>query len=287
MEKSKRILKLKSNLIKELPFFPNDKQTMKELEGQCLNDILIHYLHWKTRLIPARPRKVLLSSQVTSDNRWKLLKKDINALFEKVLKGENLCLYLSEKAHRKGYTPILRLCDGKIDRWKDKDEILNTMGFHHFHLSMNIHKSGLSERTNDVLFAHVTRDLFHAIGIFDHSVFDLTTETGTRSVERNRMWDLYKKNMPLVMKQAAVHTSIPIMVSGHPMYLIIMCDNFGAIIREIDPKLDDRSFINRLYEEEKLNTPNRFSFEWYFDGLDLNVIDKKNNVVFNIRKGCI
>jgi hypothetical protein len=287
MIESKRIRKLKNRLIQELPFFPNDKQTLNELEGQSLNDVLIHYLHWKTRLVPSRQRKTQLSSDVTSDKRWKSLKNDINSLFDKVRNGDDLFPHLSRKAHKNGYTPIPRKRDGKIDRWEDKDQILNTMGFHHFHLSMNIQSSGLSVRTDDVLFAHVTRDRFHAIGIFDHSVFDLIDETGNMNPERVRMWKLYEKHMSSDMEPGAVYMFNPIMTSGHPMYLIRMCDYYAGLIREFDLKIDDMNYVNDLYEQGKLKFPDKFSFEWYFDGLDLNLIDKKNNVVFNLHKGYI
>jgi hypothetical protein len=38
MDESKRIRRLKENLIKELSFFPNDKETLNELKGKGLND---------------------------------------------------------------------------------------------------------------------------------------------------------------------------------------------------------------------------------------------------------
>ncbi len=98
MKESKRIRNLKDQLIKELPFFPNDKETLNELESQGLSGVLIHYLHWKTRLVPARPRIVHLAPEVTADKRWKSLKQGINGLFGKVRNGEDLSSYLSKRA---------------------------------------------------------------------------------------------------------------------------------------------------------------------------------------------
>ena len=167
MEVSGRIKKLKDNLIKELPFFPNDKETLEELKNQDINNVLLHYIHWKTRLVPARVRKVQIAPDVTADRRWRNLKENINSLLKKVRNGEDLTPYLSKRAHKNGYTPRQRIVDGEADSWDDKDQILNTKGFHHFHLDMELETSGLSKRTDDVLFAHVTRDSFHAVGIFD------------------------------------------------------------------------------------------------------------------------
>ncbi|MDR6962500.1 hypothetical protein [Shewanella putrefaciens] len=285
MEETNRIKKLKSQLIKELPFFPNDKATLSELECQGLNGVLIHYLHWKTRIVPPRQRKVQIAPEVTSDKRWKSLKEGINGLLDKVRNGENIYPYHSQRAHKNGYTPAQRIRDGEVDSWEDKDQILNTKGFHHFHLNMNVLSTGLSERTDDVLFAFVSRDNFHAIGIFDHSVFEPIDSNRNMTSERKRMWDLHKKHATLGIKPGAAYFSNPITTSGHPIYLIRMADYYAQKIRENDPKLDDRLFVNGLYAQGQLPHPNKYNFEWRMDALDLGLFDKKTNVLFCIHKG--
>lgn len=285
MEETKRIKKLKAELIKELPFFPNDKATLSELETQSLNGVLIHYLHWKTRIIPPRKRKVQIAPEVTSDKRWKSLKTGINGLLDKVRNGEDIYPYHSQKAHKNGYTPAQRVSNGEVDSWEDKDQLLNTKGFHHFHLNMNIQSTGLSERTDDVLFAFVSRDNFHAIGIFDHDVFEPVEKSGNMTPERERMWSLHEKYTTYGMEPGTVYVSNSISTSGHPLYLIRMADYYAKIIRENDPKLDDRLFVNSLYDQGKLSHPNKYNFEWRMDALDLGVFDRKTNVLFNIHKG--
>lgn len=287
MDESKRIRKLKENLIKELPFFPNDKETLNELKEKGLNDILINYLHWKTRLIPTRIRRVHLAPEVTSDKRWKSLRQGINGLLDKVRKGIDISPHLSMRAHKDGYTPLQRVKDGLADSWDDKDQLLNTKGFHHFHLSMNIQNSGLSERTDDVLFAYVSRDIFHAVGIFNHSVFDSADINGQMSAERTRMWGLHEKHVTFGMAPGTAYISHPIATSGHPLYLVRMCDYYAKIIRDNDKKLDERSFVNTIYEEGGLTAPSKFDFEWHLNGLDLGFLDKKTKTLFNLHKGHI
>lgn len=51
---------------------------------------------------------------------------------------------------------------------------------------------------------------------------------------------------------------------------------------DIDSKLEDRKYINSIYDQAKCPHPKKFKFEWYIDDLDLGVVDKKNNVFFNI-----
>lgn len=272
-------------MIKDLPFFPNDKTTLNELEGQSLNDILIHYLHWKTRIVPPRPRKTMIAPEVTSDKRWSLLKSGINGLLEKVRNSEDIYPYHSQRAHKYGYTPVKRVQDGEVDSWEDKDQLLNTKGFHHFHLNMNVQSTGLSERTDDVLFAFVSRDAFHAVGIFNHEVFNQVDTQGNMTAERERMWKLHEKHSTLGMSPGTVYISNPIMLSGHPMMLVKMSDIYARIIKETDSKLDDRLFINSLYDHGGWPHPSKYNFQWIIEHLDLKLFDKKNNVSLILHKG--
>ncbi|AQV51666.1 TPA: hypothetical protein RMM48_004029 [Escherichia coli] len=287
MEESKRIRQLKENLIKELPFFPNEKSIRTELENQSLNGVLIAYLHWKTRIVPTRRRRVHIYPEVTSDKRWKELKLGIHGLLDKVRKGEDLYPHLSLRAHKYGYTPVERIRNGDADSWEDKDQLLNTKGFHHFHLSMNIQSTGLAERTNNVLFAFVSRDQFRAVGIFDHSVFDKPDSLNGMTEERERMWTLHEKYITFGMKAGTVYINNLITASGHPVNLIMLADRYAAIIREYDQKAEDRIFVNELYAQSPLPSPERFKFEWRIEGLDLVLFDKKNRVAFNVYKAHI
>ena len=285
MEESKRIKKLKSEMIKELPFFPNDKETLNDLDKQSLNGVMLHYLHWKTRIVPARSRRVQIAPEVTSDKRYKNLKPGINGLLDKIREGQDIYPYHSKRAHKKGYTSPQKVRDGEVDAWEDKDQILNTKGFHHFHLDMTVQSSGLSVRTDDVLFAFVSREHFHAIGIFDHSVFDSINESGDMPPERSRMWDLHEKHATFGMEPGSTYMNNPIMSSGHPLYLRRMCDSYTRTIQEYDSKLDDREFINNLYDQGNIPHPNKYNFEWKVDSLDLAVFDKKTKVLFKIHQG--
>ncbi|SEQ12818.1 hypothetical protein SAMN03080615_00551 [Amphritea atlantica] len=285
MEESKSINRLKNKLIKELPFFPNEKKTLEELESKNINEVVIHYLHWQTRQVPARIRTVHRAPELTSDKRYKTLKEDINSLLDKVRNGESLHPFLSHRAHQKGYTPVQRVKDGEVDGWEDKDQILNTKGFHHFHLDMTLEQSGLSKRTNEVLFAFVDRKSFHAIAIFDHSVFEQSDASGSMTDERKRMWDVHEKYATLGMKPGSVYMNNPIMTSGHPLYLIRLADHYTRRILEIDPRLGEREFVNSIYKEANLEPPSKFNLDWHLEGLDLGILDKKNNVFFSVKQG--
>ncbi len=282
---SKTQRKFKKNLISKLPFFPNDKETLSELEGQSLDNVMFHYLHWSTRQIPRRARKVSIYPELTSDERYKSLKTQIKALRAKVSKGEDLSPFLSLRAHKKGYTPKQRIINGEVDSWEDKDQILNTKGFHHFHLDMTIQSSGLSVRTDEVLFAKVTRTEFHAIALFGHSVFESPKENGEIEEEWKRMWDIHEKYTTLGMKPGTTYISNPITTSGHPVGLRIIADSYMKIIEHFDSRLSERDFVNELYSNAKMEPPARYKLEWEINALDLILRDSKCDVSFILEEG--
>ena len=283
MEESKTIKKLKSQLIKELPFFPNTKETRDDLESQNLNDLLINYIHWKTRIIPPRVRKVKIAPEVTADKRWKDLRDDINNLLNKIRNGEDIYPYHSQRAHRYAYTPPKTIRNGESDHWEDKDQLLNITGYHHLHLSMKIQSTGLSERTNDVIFALASRNNFHAIGIFNHDVFESEDNGGTITKERERMLKIYRKHQSMMINKPLIENN-QLTLRGLPVELIRMCDHYAQIIRKDDSKLFDRTFVNNLYDNKNLLHPNKYNLEWVIKDLDLGLYDKKNRVYFSLNE---
>jgi hypothetical protein len=174
---SKRIINFKKDLIKIIPRIPNDRQTLNKIEQLSLTEILIIYLNWITRLIPPRNRMVIIEPPLKLDAKWGILSSNIEYLFEKVKTSKDLIPHLSLKSYKEGYCPFAKKEDGSCDRWADKDFLLNIMGYHHFHLGIEYEDAGHIKRTDDVLFAEVTKETFTAIGFFNHSVFESNRES--------------------------------------------------------------------------------------------------------------
>ncbi|GLQ32747.1 hypothetical protein [Litoribrevibacter albus] len=282
---SSSITKFKEELVRVLPFFPNNKDTQQELLDQSISSVMFHYIHWASRFVPSRRRKVIIDPQVTKDSRWKLVKERINILLAKVRAGEDLTPYLSLKAHTKGYTPSDRILSGEADCWDDKDFLLNTMGFHHFHLGKSINAKGISERTNEVIFARVSRDEFHVAAIFDHSVFDSDKDEHERmNEERTRLWKIYDDFSTQGLPPGTVYMSNLITTSGHPLHIHDITREYTHVLNELDHKINNREFENSVYEETKLIKPRKNKLVWHINDLDLGLLDKANQF-FIIRYG--
>jgi len=288
MNESKKIKKFKSQIITALPFFPNTKEIKQNLEEMHIRDIMLHYMHWRSRLLPDRPRKTQIASEVTSDKRWKIHRTAINALMKLASNGNDLQPYHSLKAHKEGYSPYVPEINDHHDSWKDKDFLLNAYGFYHLHLSQLIEKSGFSARTDDVLFCYANREMIRAVGIFNHNVFsDSKDEFGNLPSERNRLLSLSEKYESMGRKPGSVYLSNMLTTSGHPMHLSMAANNYFRYIRENDHHLNTRYFVNNLYNSANLTPPAKYDLSWGFFNLDFGIADNRNNRFITVYKGHI
>lgn len=286
MEK-KRIKALRKNIIKIVPKFPNNKDTKFNLESKHLVDLLIVYLNWASRLITQRVRKIEVEPEVIKDSRWPSLKNNFASLKEKIVNGEDLTPHLSLKAQEKGYSPSTSESSPDVDRWADKDFLLNIMGFYHFHLGeINSRGKNISKRSDELIFARVDRFVFRAIGIFDHSVFEKTdTITNEMSLERSRLWEIFDKSISQGAPIGSVVIPAMITTSGHTLQIVRLAQDYFRIINEIEDKLDDRAFVNSLYIETNIIPPKNPKLNWTFRGTDLGILDKSNNLYFVFKYG--
>lgn len=283
MFESKRIKKLREHLIKTIPKSPNTRETKEELEQQGLSTILIHYLNWASRFVSERKRKVHIRPAVTSDNRWKKVRDGVNSLLNKVRAGESLTPYLSLVPRTKGYVLSESEAGKKKDRWDDKDFLLNVMGYHHFHLGLTMKNDNHIERTDEVLFARVTRGEFTAIALFDHDVFESPENAIT--AERERLWKIFDKETKPSTGSGVRFSCNPITTSGHPLHIINLAQNFNWNISERDPQLDNYEYLKTFYNRHGLDVPKRNKLEWYINCTDLCLIDKVNKRYFTLCEG--
>lgn len=129
------------------------------------------------------------------------------------------------------------------------------MGLHHFHLGLTREAKGHAARTNEVLFASVTRDTFEIIGLFDHDAFE-RKDDGTMTSERMRLWSTYdaRQAANTLPGQLSVggFNGLGITMSSHPVAVVQATQAHARIIRKVEPTLDDPEYVRSLYPADNI-----------------------------------
>jgi hypothetical protein len=248
---SVRIRTFRLKIAREIPKFPNDNNNnaLSSLESESLATLMVHHTNWAVRCVSSHPRAVHVESTASSDSRWPMLKIEIESFLEKVKRGDDLTPHLSLAPHTRGYTPAPSMVGGQVGRWADKDFLLIVMGYHHFHLSLTIEARGFVTRTDEVLFAKVSRHDFTVMAIFDHSVIKMSrTPNEDMTKERKRLWDMFDAYSTRGLSPGSTYIPAMIATSGHSLHLVQLAQEYARIIRELDPKLDDTVFIQDMFQ---------------------------------------
>lgn len=282
VKESKRITAFRRSVVKEIPKFPNDKATLAVLEQKPLASLLIDYANWAIRYIAPRPRAVLIEQTASNDPRWKGHEAEIQILLNKAVGGDDLTPHLSLQPHTRGFTPASAGTGSDVDRWADKDFLLNVMGFHHLHLDA---APSNQMRSDNVLFVRVNRDTFTVAGIFNHSVFEATQIGSSMTVERERLWEIFDEHTMRGHPPGTVVVTSPIANSGHPIYIVQLAMDYARIIRELDPKLDDPTYAGDFYRRANMRPPTKIKLKWYLQFLSLGLLDERRDLFFSLRHG--
>ena len=160
----KSIIKFKRQLISELPYAPNNKESDNYLLSLDIGDIVHIYDFWQQKLIHSQPRKTVVSGKVRNSHFYINNKEKIKALLSRINNGLDVNGYLSHKAHNAVF---------EVEKFKQnrsfnsfRDQILICEGFHHLHLEE------FPKRTNEVLIAHVTSNTFEVVQVANHDLFE-------------------------------------------------------------------------------------------------------------------
>lgn len=276
IENSKRIKAFRQDIISALPRFPNDKTSLQALKSKHLTDLLIAYIGWRLRYVGQRPRKVTGRENLAGDPRAAALQANIDAFVQAVKTGADLTPYLSIEPHTRGYSPAADPGNPSGDTWADKDFLLNVMGLHHFHLGLTKEAKGHMARTNEVIFASVTRDSFEIIGLFDHAAFQYD-DSGAMTPERNRLWNVFTTRQEAAALPGQLMTGgyggSGITMASSPVAVVRAAQRHVRILQDIEPKLDgpDPDFVRKLYGDSVPETP---KLRWHYNHLDLGLLDE-------------
>jgi hypothetical protein len=270
-----RVKKLRLELVKTIPRFPNNRESLRHMQQKRLSDVLIDYVHWRARYVGKRPRQIEIEAAAKADPCWSTMAAAIEAFLEKVRSGDDLTPHLSLLPHTRGYSFAAHTPGAtNEDRWSDKDLLLTRMNYHHFHLGM-----GRTGRTDELIFAEVSRDKFKVIAIFNHDVFD------EGSTERMRLSALHNQIIFRGLPPGAGMMDGPVTPSGHAIHVVMYADYCARWIESVDPELDDRAYIEKWYALSRIELPAKPKFKWTFLHLDLAVYESTKRTAFLVQQG--
>ncbi|GLQ45660.1 hypothetical protein GCM10007862_07110 [Dyella lipolytica] len=276
MEEGVRTIKFRKELAEKIPRFPNNKESLEELMECSLATLFVHYLSWAARFVRPQKRKSVVSKEVLADPRWLRLRAEIEGLLQKSERGEPLHPHLSEKVIKRGFAAKAARDSSPASRWEDKDQILNTMGFHHFHLSSDVRDNGMTGRTKDILFAEIDNETFTAVAIVDHSVFESDLQDGRLTAEREKLWNISIRRKTEGLPEGTGIFPYLISSSGHNALIVMSAMHFSRVIEELDPKLEDNAFIDQLYAGANRERPRSPRLRWSMNHIDLGIADSKD-----------
>lgn len=275
-----RIQKFRRDMIKAIPRFPNNRETLQHMQQKGFLNLMVDYVSWRSRYVGARPRIVAVGPEALADPRWSSMAEPITTFLEKVRLGSDLTPHLSIMPHTRGYSPAAGKRGATLEeRWSDKDFLLNAMDYYHFHLGSRTEEAGHIERTDDVIFASVTRDEFTVIAIFSHEVFE------HESSERMRLWKIQQAALVRSVPPGTVVISGDVTTSGHSGRVVRYAQYCWKLIRANEEKLNDPAFIRALYRDVGHEAPSKPKPRWGFFHLDLVIFDEAKPACFVLQQG--
>jgi hypothetical protein len=105
------------------------------------------------------------------------------------------------------------------------------------------------------------------------------------TVERKRLWEIFDEHTGRGVPPGSFLIPSPIATSGHPIHVVSTAQEYSRIIRDLDPKLDDPSFVSELYGGIKASVPAKMKLEWALNFSDLGIHETRTNHLFVLRRG--
>lgn len=163
LNESKSIVRLKEQLVSAIPYVPKSAEALQFLLGHDVGDLLHIYHFWRQRFLRPVARRYYAPSSVRNDPLYVRHKARIAQLKRKIEVGEDVSAHLSRRAHTRALD-INGYRESKSFN-SSRDQLLVCEGFYHLHLAP------LPDRTDEILVAQVTPDLFEVVGVFTHDLF--------------------------------------------------------------------------------------------------------------------
>jgi hypothetical protein len=277
-EYPERVNDFRTRIIRRLPKIPNNRSTSELLKGQTTNNLILSYLTWRMRFVPARPRVIRLWSgwsEGLDPPTFFSLRATLEEFRAKVERGVDLTPFLSTRVNRGAVSVESSHVRDEIDA------VLTKFGLHHFHIASPSAGTNPKGRGRRLIFADVSDDVFNIFAVSDHDAFEVG------SPEWRRLFNVSNLYLQSRLPRAAAYIQNPVMSSGHSLTLTLFSNHCETRMLELDSKLDDPDFVNLLYNDqpilrngEPVPRPKRSNFRWDFNDMSFGVLESRAQVFF-------
>lgn len=271
---SPRIHAFRNDLIKKLPRAPNDRAARGSLEAMPTNLLILAFMTWRMRLIPAKPRMVRF---FITPLQAEMARSKLRPFLRSVAAGEDLTPYLSDRVNRVGID--LSKASPRAKR-RDIDMVLTRHGLHHFHVGVQ-GAANPKGRSGALVFAEVLEEEFRVVALSDHRAFV------PGSPEQRRFFEICHAYMAKDIPPGQGFMMNPVMSSGHSLVVTLFSNQCEAEMCRLDPLLDDSEFIEKLYNDQPVIRagqpvlkPHVPDLVWHLEDLQFGILDKRSGVFF-------
>lgn len=153
-------------VFQNLPYDRSDDALSRHLQHKDAHGLLVEYLNWRSRLIPALRRTVHRSTALDNNALSNNHARALAAIIADIQSGNDLTKYLSRRTQTAVALPAKSKT--KLDSQRNLDLLLNDWGIHHLHLSTTVESDGFVKRTGPLLFCFFTLTDAYLIDIISH-----------------------------------------------------------------------------------------------------------------------
>jgi hypothetical protein len=157
-------------VLRNLPYDRSDPNILATLRALAPLQLLVVYLNWRDRLIPATQRRVLTSAAFNENPIVRERASTICQIIDDVEHGRDLTKYLSRRV-KIGFDLPPNLSTANLARLKHLDLLLSDWGIHHLHVSTVVESDGFVERDDPLLFSIFTSQKAYFIDVMGHQDF--------------------------------------------------------------------------------------------------------------------
>ena len=255
------------------------------------------YLNWKDRFIAPRKRQ-LRRHNLFWNEKAKENEQAIVQIANKLSQGIDVNRRISRSARIFGYLSSDYKKSNKKARWLERDLYLNAHDTHHLHLGVSDR-----ERSNDLLFVGIGREVATLLMVGDHESFDagllgqrvaeirsdrlelvgLTPprkeSTEDRAVfERLGFMSTYEVNGKVIA--GAMQST-----SGASVGHVRFADKLVDLIEHFENRISEDDLIANWFKQANVPLPKEPSLVWRMQGCDLILVEESVSIGFTTAEG--